>query len=130
MYNTKLKCTYNTPEIFLETDEVSEADKKFIRDVIYRQELLNIFGIEEYNDAEINKAIYELYENIRDCVQLKECMIKLSNNFMSTDEKVGLIVLFSYDYLYLTHDCICEHLETGIIKEATICKLNHAILYF
>jgi hypothetical protein len=130
MYNTKVKCTYNTPEIFLETDKVNDNDKKFIRDVIYRQELLDIFGMDEYDDKKINKAIYELYEKIKDCTQLKDCMLQLSNNFMSLDEKIGLLLLFSYDFLYLTHDCVCEFLEKGEIKEDTICKLKHAILYF
>ena len=35
MYNTKIVCTYNTPEVFLEEDNVSEEEKGFIRDAIY-----------------------------------------------------------------------------------------------
>jgi hypothetical protein len=120
MYNTKINCTYHTPEVFLNTDEVSETDKKFIRDVIYRQELLDIFGIEEYIDTEINKSIYELYAKIKDCIRLKECMVNLSKKFMSLDEKIGLIILFSYDYLYLTHRCVCEFLGKGTISSENI----------
>ena len=45
MYNTKISCTYNTLEVFLDTDEVTEKEQEFIRDVIYRQELLNIFEL-------------------------------------------------------------------------------------
>ena len=40
MYNTSIICTYNTPEVFVETDEVSNDERQFIRDVIYRQEIL------------------------------------------------------------------------------------------
>ena len=42
MCNTKIICTYNTDEIFEPTDKLTERDKEFVRDVIYRQELLNI----------------------------------------------------------------------------------------
>ena len=130
MYNTEVKCTYNSSEIFLDSDKVSEKDKKFIRDVIYRQELLNIFYLEEYDEIEINKSIHNLYDKIKECDVLKECMLQLSNNFMSVDETVGLIILFSYDYLYLTHNCICEFLKIGHISHDTMGKLKHAILYF
>jgi len=57
MYNTKVVCTYNTPEVFLETDNVSEDEKAFIRDVIYRQELLDILGIVNDNNNEIMPLI-------------------------------------------------------------------------
>ena len=50
MYNTNVVCTYNTPEVFLETDNVTDREKTFIRDTIYRQELLDIFELEEYNE--------------------------------------------------------------------------------
>jgi len=114
----------------MESDKVSKEDKKFIRDVIYRQELLNIFYLEEYDEIEINKSIHNLYDKIKECIELKECMLQLSNNFMSVDETIGLIVMFSYDYLYLTHNCICELFVTGKITHDSMCKLKHAILYF
>ena len=47
MYNTKVVCTYNTSEVFLEEDNISEEEREFVRDVIYRQELLDILGIDK-----------------------------------------------------------------------------------
>jgi hypothetical protein len=64
MYNTKVNCTYNTSEVFLETDEISDEEKEAIRDALYRQELLNVLGMEEFNADSMNKAIYELYQQI------------------------------------------------------------------
>ena len=49
MYNTKFVCTYNTPDVFSVDDNISDDEKKFVRDVIYRQELLNILGMEDFN---------------------------------------------------------------------------------
>ena len=127
MYNTKVNCTYNTSDVFLETDEISEEEKEAIRDALYRQELLNILGMEEFNETEMNKAIHELYQQISYCQELTECMLKLTGRFMSTDQELGLMILFAYDYMYLSHPCISEYLETGKISEKNIRNLRAII---
>jgi|UniRef100_A0A6C0AR80 hypothetical protein len=127
MYNTKVNCTYNTSDVFLETDKISDQEKEVIRDALYRQELLNILGMEEFNEDEMNKAIHELHEQISSCQELIECILKLSGRFMSTDEELGLMILFAYDYMYLTHACISEYLETEQISEKNIRNLRAII---
>ena len=127
MYNTAIECTYNTSEVFLDTDKINDIEKKFIRDVIYRQELLDILDITEYNEKDIQNVISDIYEKTKNCQLLKECMIKIANSFMSLDEKFGLMILFSFDYMYLTHNCISEFLETGKISDVNIIKLQNAI---
>ena len=127
MYNTKVVCTYNTSEVFLEEDNISDEEREFVRDVIYRQELLDILGIDKYNEKEIDKGIHELYEKVKDNYFIKECMVKLAGQFMSTDEEFGLMIMFSYDYLYLTHICVSEFLDTGKIYETNILKLRSVI---
>jgi len=127
MYNTKIVCTYNTPEVFLEEDNVSEEEKGFIRDAIYRQEFLDILGIEDFDDSEMESKIHELYKKVSDNTFLKECMNKLSGQFMSIDCEFGLMIMFSYDYMYLTHICISEFLETGAISEKNISNLRSII---
>jgi len=124
MYNTKFTTTYNTSEVFLEDDEITEDEKGFIRDTLYRQELLNILGFKEFDDKEMDSAIHELYEKIKNCNELKECMKRLAGYFMSEDEELGLMILFSYDYMYLTHICVCEYLETNKISENNIKNLK------
>jgi hypothetical protein len=108
MYNTKVVCTYNTDEVFKDSDNISEEEKEFIRDAIYRQELLDILGMSEFNESEMNRSIHELYEKIKDNKELKECMTKCAGRFLSEDLELGLMVMFAYDYMYLTHACICE----------------------
>jgi hypothetical protein len=127
MYNTKIVCTYNTPEVFLDEDNVSEEEKGFIRDAIYRQEFLDILGIEDFDDSEMESKIHELYKKVSDNTFLKECMNKLSGQFMSIDCEFGLMIMFSYDYMYLTHICISEFLETGAISEKNISNLRSII---
>ena len=127
MYNTKFVCTYNTSEVFLDTDNISEAEKEFIRNTIYRQELLNILEMNDYNEVDMNIAIHQLYNRVKDCDDLKKCMQKLAGHFMSDDEEFGLMIMFSYDYMYLTHICISEFIETGKINYNSLKNLNNII---
>jgi len=131
MYDTKFVCTYNTPEVFLDTDNISQEEKDFVRDAIYRQELLNVFGIDDCNETELDKAmetaITELYVKVKHCDSLKECILKLAGNFMITNNLIALMLLYSYDYMYLTHICISEFLENGKIEENSILKLKSVI---
>jgi len=124
MYNTEVVCTYNTNDIFLETDKLSELDKGFISDAIYRQELLNILCIEDYNGIELDNAIVDLYEKIKGCEELQKYIKKLANDFSSSDNILGLMLLFSYDYMYLTHICVSEFLNTGNISKTNIFNLE------
>jgi hypothetical protein len=83
--------------------------------------------MDDYNEKEMDRAIQELYEKVRDNKELKECMLKSASHFMSIDENFGLMIMFSYDYMYLTHICISELLKTGKITENNMWKLKSAI---
>lgn len=126
-YNTKFVCTYNTPQIFNDNDKITDEEKNFVRDAIYRQELLDILDMKEYNESEMDTSIHELYDRVKVCEELKECMLKLSGHFMSLDEEFGLMILFAYDYMYMTHICISEYLETGKIADLNIWKLKSIV---
>ena len=127
MYDTKFVCTYHTPEVFLDTDNVTEDEKEFIRNTIYRQELLYILGMDEYNETKINTAMNTIYNKAKENDELKKCMNKLAGQFMRADEDFGLMLLFSYDYMYLTNICISELFETGKIDETSLLNLKNHI---
>jgi predicted phosphohydrolase len=130
MYNTKIICTYNNKDFFKDfgnIDNMTKKDKEFYQDAYYRYELLNIFGLEEYNENAIDEAMHDLYEKVKECKELKECMLKLAANFMSLDEELGLMFLFAYDYMYLSHICISEFLETGKVSDENIFTLKSLI---
>ena len=124
MYNTKISCTYNTLEVFLDTDEVTEKEQEFIRDVIYRQELLNIFELDEYHEKKLKNAIHQLYKKIKGCKELYDCMLALAKQFTSEDPEFGLTLLYSYDNMCYTHICVSEFLETGKISDVNILFLK------
>jgi len=138
MYNTKVECTYNTPEVFLETDNITDDEKSFIRNIIYRQELLNVLDIDyenndEDNEEKISEAIKDLYNRVKDSTCLRKCMVKVIEKhlsvrkYMTGGEELGMMLLFSYDYMYLTHICISEFIETGKISDENIKKLMKAL---
>ena len=129
MYNTKVVCKYNNYifENLIELEHMTETDKEYFQDSLYRQEFLNIFGLYEYDETKIDEALNELYEKIKECKELKECMLKLASNIMSLDEEIGLLFLFSYDYMYLSHICVSEFLETGEVSKDNISKLKSQI---
>jgi len=119
MYNTKFECRYHKDDVFLETDQLSENEKYIVRDILYKEDVLNIFSIDYYDDDfdKFSNVIDELYSKIKDCFPLKECMKKMAAKVMSEDLQCGLCILYSYDYMYITHKCVSEYLETGSLSE-------------
>ena len=120
MYNTQVECTYYKDNIFLPTDNITEDEKEFIRDTIYRQELLNIFELEDFDENKLAESMHELFEKIKGCNQLNECLEKSAAQFMTTDKAFGLQILFSFDFMYLTHICISEYLDKGKISSSNL----------
>ena len=121
MYNTKYECRYHKDDVFLETDDVNDEEKDFIRDILYKEDVINIFSIDLNENTNVFEiVILELYNKIKDCSQLKNCMKKMANMFMSEDEEIGLTILYSYDYMHITHKCVSEYLESGLISKENI----------
>lgn len=128
MYNTKFECRYHKEDVILDTDNVTQYDINFIRNYLYKEDLLNIFNIDYGDNEEVfEHSISELYEKIKQCKILKEWMEKASLILFSTDIKNGLCILYSYDYMYITHRCISEYLDTGLVSEENINLLNNIL---
>jgi hypothetical protein len=125
MYNTKFECRYHKDDVFLETDNVTDDEKDFIRNILYREDVLNIFLIDFNDDFEVfNNAINTLYDKIKFFLPFKECMKKMATMIMSEDEQAGLLLMYSYDYMYISHKCVSEYLETGTISDENMKLLS------
>ena len=126
MYNTKFECRYYKDDVILDTDDVTEQEINFIRNYLYKEDLLTIFNI-DYGDGEevFENSINNLYEKIKDCNILKELMEKASVIIFSNDIKNGLCILYSYHYMHATHKCVSEYLDTGNISQENINLLNN-----
>jgi hypothetical protein len=127
MYNTKYECRYHLDNLFLDTDQVTDDEKLYVRDLLYKEDLLNIFRVKEYNDEAINEGLKYLCGKTRGNKDLKDCGLKLAGRYLNQDFEIGLMILFSYDYMHLSHICISEFLETGAISEENMSKLREAV---
>lgn len=128
MYNTNYDCRYHKDDIFLESDNVTEKEKDIIRHILYKEDLLNIFDIDIDDKFDIfNDILSKLYDNIKNNDFLKECIRKASTKLFYQNEEFGLCVLYSYDFMYLTHNCVSEYLDKGTISEKNINLLKDCI---
>lgn len=128
MYNTDYICRYNKDDVFLETDDVNNQEKEYIRDLLYKEDLINIFSLNENDDFDcLNNILIELYNKIKNNEELNTCMIYASSKLLSEDKLTGLCILYSYDFMYLTHECVSEYLIFNSITENKIKKLKHCI---
>ena len=119
MYNVNYTCIYNKTDIFLkeEEDKLTEDDKDDIRNELYRNDMLHILGVDGVADEDIDEILINLYERIKSCDFLIECITELAGRYLSEDKVLGLIFLYSFDYMYATHLCVCDYLENGTIRD-------------
>jgi len=127
-YNTNYICKYNN-HVFSEEEQgkLSENDKYFVVDSLYRNDILNIFDLEEFDELEINNCINKIYKKVKNYDDLKPILKNLASFFFSEDCELGILLMFSYHYLEHAHPCICEFLETGKISDDKIDKLKDVI---
>ena len=138
MYDTEAVITYNDDSLLFAQEEIdilNDREKQFVRIVVYRQEILNIFCIEDFDlhkDIDIkrlHKIIVELLPILNKSEQLIECIREISTKiYMNPDEELGLITLYSYDFMHLMHKCVGEYLKTGIITERNYDELKGKII--
>ncbi len=126
-YNTKYICTYNDKNIFREEDTITEKDKEFVMDAMYRNDILYIFDIEEFDKDIVCENLKILYEKIKLNETFNDILKKFANIYLSDDAEIGLLILYSYDFLYLSHPIISEYLGKGQISEENINKLNNIL---
>jgi hypothetical protein len=128
MYNTEVICTYNSSDVFLDTDNITENEKQFIRNVIYRQELLNILYLDDFDDVLINEKMYDIYKFIKDYDDFKICIKKILTKYNIINDQIGFYFLFSFDYLEETHKCISEYILSKTISRENIENLINKII--
>ena len=125
MYNTKFECRYYKDDVILPEDNVTEYEITYIRNVLYQEDYLQIFSVDDDDSEEnINNAIYNLYEKLKNSDIFKMFMKKAAANLISEDLQIGLCILYSYDYMYTMHECVSEYLETGYVSLYNIDKMN------
>jgi hypothetical protein len=147
-----LKLKNKTEEEYLEnSDDEYEYSNKDIIDIcdkLYRDELCSVFYAENIIDDKIDKGIQEtlqimllnndfknIIEDIKKVIYSIETPNRkgdikddLEENFQKNVTFFAFIILFSQNVFYITHKCICQQLDTGIIDNNLLEELKkHSI---
>ena len=127
-YNVDYELYYNlflNDEAFEEGE--TEEEKEIIRTLLYQKDLLAIFNMNKFDDDIINKKIHALFLILQQNKDLLLCMKELSKKSIFSNEEIGLMMLFSFDYMYLSHMCISEYIKSGAISEENLRLLQECV---
>ena len=147
-----LKLKNKTEEEYLEnSDDEYEYSNKDIIDIcdkLYRDELCSVFYAENIIDDKIDKGIQEtlqimllnndfkiIIEDIKKVIYSIETPNRkgdikddLEEKFQENVTFFAFMILFSQNVFYITHKCICQQLDTGIIDNNLLKELKkHSI---
>ena len=106
-------CMYLSPDL-LEPDEasvLSEDEISFVRNAIYRSELLSLLKVDDMDD--IAPVLDELYMSLTKT----ELWTTWSSRLFPDNVKSGFILLFSFDLFHITHACLFDQEHGQITKE-------------
>ena len=119
------KITYNDPVLHEKFEITNEKEKEDLHDIIYKYDLLSIFGLNDFLEEKIIDKIENLYKLM---IQNEEVQSICSNTINENQEFENFMILFSYDHLHLFYPCICEFLDKGNISNERIIALKNNIL--
>ena len=103
MYNTDFICTYK----LLHEDEQEE---------LYRIQYLQAFNLTQWNDKQISLSVTELYNTLKDNLDIKEILKRLASSshlqsyitLIGDKEEDIFCLLFNFDFFDLFHRCLCD----------------------
>ena len=128
-YNVNYETNYNLffDDSAFEGDE-TEEDKESIRTLLYQKDLLAVFSMNDFDEDIINKKTRDLYVILKNNEDLLFCMKELSQKCIYSNEEIGLMMFFSFHYMYLSHPCISEYIKTGSVSETNLNILKESII--
>jgi len=125
MYNTNYNCLYKKKDIFDDQPLLTEDQMNSIRDDLYRNDVLNIFNLNEYDEEKLSIELDDLYKKLSSCKILLTFIEKImEHSEYEKDLKWGIIFLFTYENLHLFHPCITDFLLDNEISSENLIKLN------
>jgi hypothetical protein len=116
--------TYNDPQLHVKFKITDEKEKQDLQDIIYKYDLISIFGLNDFIEEKIIEKIETLYKLI---IQNEELQSICSNAVNENQEFEKFMILFSYDHLHLFYPCVCEFLDKGIISNEKIITLKNNV---
>lgn len=157
MYNTGFEVKYHDimEELIYKLKHNTEEDCEHeyttqdildICDKLYIDELCSVFYSEDILDDKIDQGMKYVFEKMLDNQEFKILFNKIKEGYfnetfidsgLTEEEKQNLrnnshimviLTLFSKELFYITHKCICQQINTGIIDDSLMEKLNELVL--
>ena len=117
MYNSIYSCKYS----------LGSTD-----DELYREDIVNIFELAEFDENQIVETLDTIYDKFKNDKLFNEILVNFNsinqpNCFSVDDLGFVFIIMYSYDYLYLIHPCVCDLLNYGKISPEHLKLVNNTI---
>lgn len=118
MYHADFICTYKL------------MDNDDDRNDLYQIQLLQAFGMCNFDENEMSEKTLQLYHQVKDLVEVKEILEEglKANPQIHLCNVLMFMCLFSYQFFDLFHKCLIDYFTTGSILEESKCAMIHAIV--
>lgn len=106
-YNTDFKCTYQA------MDNIEDSEN------LYRIQFLQAFNTNKWDSYIIDNSIQNIYSILKEYDYGNKILESVNLNVSITNfiNNSNIYILFSYDYFYAFHDCICDIANNDSISD-------------
>ena len=98
-------------------------EEKGMREMLYKIQLLQLFDLNELDEAVMNEKMNTLYESIKNEPFITELLQENPYKINFFNNELLFRTLFSYDFLDLFHKCLYNHFN-NLPMEESINKLK------
>ncbi len=98
-------------------------EEKGLKEMLYKIQLLQIFGLNELDEDVMNNKMNSLYESIKNEPFITELLEDNPYKINFFNNELLFRTLFSYDFLDLFHKCLYNHFN-NLPMEESINKLK------
>ena len=113
------KITYNDAKLFDRYNIKNLKEQEEFRNIIYKYDLICIFGLQDFLEEIINTKMLFLYEIMIKNNDIENILIKIAERYQ-TDKECSFCLLFNFDNLHLFYPCMCDFFENGVISQGRI----------
>lgn len=106
-YNSNFKCTYQI------MDDLDDSNN------LYRIQFLQAFNTYRWDSNIIDNTIQKIYSQLKNSKYGRNILNAVNLNVTITNfiNNSDIYILFSYDYFYIFHDCLCDLINNGLITD-------------
>ena len=113
-------------------DAEEEEDVMYLCEEVYREEFLRFFGVTSFEECIINTRVGELLKLVIVDPKFSEILKIISAKYaiFKEDTELAFMQLFSYQFFYLTYDCIKQLFLPDESTDVTFALLENAVRLF